>query len=297
MDIDSFAGFSRMNSAETAELRQLLENKEVVALAQKIADACFIPLESAPAPEYPEGKMLDQAWFAAAYLSSDAAVEHYKRLNIPAEVLYETMTDMPLWLRNTLRNNGYIGLAMGKSWTAALYRGKVTRHGRLECNTEHLFKHAPLQDANGNVLLETNAPVINLHIPEDGPMDMASCSESVKKMSRFFAEYFPDYNWQGLLCESWLLDTQLKSMLPSDSNIVKFQNLGVHYPLGESPGTIFRIFGSADPQKIANPTRLQSRAAEFLKQGGKFLAEGIFIPRSKLEAVDFDLEKLQIPSL
>ena len=134
MDIDSFAGFSRMNSAETAELRQLLENKEVVALAQKIADACFIPLESAPAPEYPEGKMLDQAWFAAAYLSSDAAVEHYKRLNIPAEVLYETMTDMPLWLRNTLRNNGYIGLAMGKSWTAALYRGKVTRQiGRASC--------------------------------------------------------------------------------------------------------------------------------------------------------------------
>lgn len=111
-------------------------------------------------------------------------------------------------------------------------------------------------------------------------------------MAEFFAEYRKDYQWKAVICQSWLLDTQLEGMLPESSNIIKFQKLGIHYQVDEKADTVFRIFGSQDPFTVKNPTTLQRNAAEFLRQGGVFREEGLFIPRGKLEDVKFDLNKL-----
>ena len=95
-----------------------------------------------------------------------------------------------------------------------------------------------------------------------------------------------------MICQSWLLDTQLADMLPESSNIIKFQKLGMHYPVEEAADTVFRIFGSQDPLSIEKPTLLQRKAAEFLRNNGVFREEGMVILRSKLEEVNFDLGKL-----
>ena len=292
VSIEEFARRSLLTAEEVSALQEILADSESVKMAQCIADKCFIPDEMQEAPEYPESEMLSKAWFAAVYLGAEAAEKHYEKLGIPQETLIESMSDLGIWIRNCKRNYGFYGLVQARSWQANIYRGLVTRHGRLECNTRHLYQHSELFDESGNVILKKDDPVINLHIPEDGRMDMKSCGISMQRMSNFFAEYRPDYDWKGFICESWLLDTQLKPMLPENSNIRKFMSLGYHYDLHESDGTVFRVFGSRDPQKIENPTTLQRKAAEFLKSGGKFSCGGFFIPRRNIEAVNYDLERL-----
>ena len=241
---------------------------------------------------FEESADLSQSWFAAAYLSIDYSRSKFQQLNYPEAVWLDTMSDMAIWLRHEKRNQGVYGLGkIARLWTALLYNGKIIRRGRLECNTAYYFKENNIVDSGNNLLLAQGDAVINLHIPEDGPLDIALCGRSLKLMNDFFAECRPAYNWKGAICQSWLLDKQLETMLPANSNIIKFQKLGLHYPVAEPADTVFRIFGAQDPFAVKNPTTLQRKAADFLRQGGVFREEGLFIPRSKLEELDFDLEK------
>ncbi len=292
ISVEEFARISHLNDEETAALKAILADAKIMEWARDIAEKSFITVPQQDPPVYPEGAEQAQAWFAAVYLAYDAAVEHYAKRGFPLSVLHDGMTDLPCWLRNEKRNTGVIGLGRGKTWQATIYRGNVIRFGRLECNAERYFDGDELRNKNGEVIISNGEPVINLHIPEDGPMDMESCGKSMKRMADFFAEYRPDYQWKGFLCQSWLLDRQLRKMLPESANIIKFQDLGICYEMNIPTETVFRVCGTADPQKIENPTSLQRKVAEFVKDGGIFYAEGMFIERKEIEKVNYDLEKL-----
>ena len=292
-DLENFVEISQLNPAECSALQKILAQKEIMAMAEVIAEKAFMGEKAEDVILYPESTQLSQAWFAAAFLSFEASHRHYMSLNYPEAVWRDSMTDLKVWLRNEFRNSGVIGLGkLARPWQVVLYRGSVTRHGRLECNSSFFYSHGDIVDPAGKTLLRNGDAVINLHIPEEGPMDMDSCGISLKRMAKFFAECRSDYKWQGFLCESWLLDRQLRQMLPENSNIIKFQDLGFRFMLHESDDTIFRIFGYSAPESIKNPTSLQRNAAEFLKRGGKFFEEGIFIPRALIGEFDFDLNKL-----
>ena len=280
ISIEEFSKRCQLIAEETEALRDILGNKSIMAIAEKIAENCFYPEDSKDIPEYPECDDLSRAWFAACYLAAESAEKHYIRRKYPMETLFESMTDLGIWLRNTKRNYGVIGLSANcRIWQKSIFTGAVIRLGRLECNSEHYYNKDSLRDENGNIILQSGDAVINMHIPEDGPMDIDECKKSMQRMREFFARYRPDYNWKGFLCESWLLDRQLRDMLDAESNILKFQDLGYNYDIGEYEGTIFRVFGTVPPEKVQNPNRLQRNMISFIKSGGKFRCGGLFIPR------------------
>ena len=262
-------------------------------MAQVIAAECFQGNEPKELKTFPESSELSQSWFVAAYLSIEYSYCKFQQLGYPEDVWLDTMSDMVIWLRHEQRDNKVVGLGpVARLWTAFLYNGKVIRRGRLECNTDGFFKGNDLVGADNKPLLAHGDAVINIHIPEDGALDLELCSCSLRDMAAFFAAYRKDHHWKAVICQSWLLDTQLADMLPESSNIIKFQKLGMHYPVEEAADTVFRIFGSQDPLSIEKPTLLQRKAAEFLRNNGVFREEGMVILRSKLEEVNFDLGKL-----
>lgn len=287
-----FSEYCKLSPEESEALLDILKDPELVDWAHQIADHCFIPEIAGKAPDFPEGDRLAKAWFAAACFGADAAKEHYRKKGLPESVLYETMTDITAWLRNSKRNHGVIGLSYARPWEASLWHGEVTRHGRLECNTESFYDGPVFTDEKGNVLVEKGDPVIQLHIPEDGPMDLKSCGHSMKRMADFFAAVFPDYSWKGFHCVSWLFDPQILPMFPAHSNVLKFHALGRSYPVDIATDTKFRVFGTFDPAEVKEPTTLQRNVAEFLRSGGIFKEGGWFLPRKTIEAVNYDLEAL-----
>lgn len=280
ISVEEFSKRCQLNAEETDALRSILANEKIMSMAKEIAEKCFFPAVPEKAPEFPEGDDLCKAWFAACYLAAESAEKHYLRRGYPIELLFDSMTDLGIWLRNTKRNYGVVGLRTARPWEVSVFNGSVIRFGRLQCNSEHYYsREEDLLDENGNVLLKKGDAVINMHIPEDGPMDIEECKKSMQRMREFFAKYRPDYQWKGFLCESWLLDSQLRPMLPPNSNIIKFQDLGYRYNLSESDGTVFRVFGTTPPEEVKNPTTLQRNALAFMKAGGKFRSEGLFIKR------------------
>ncbi|MBQ7396822.1 MAG: DUF5596 domain-containing protein [Lentisphaeria bacterium] len=279
ISVEEFSRRCRLTAEEADSLREILADEKIMQAAEFIAQCCFYPENREEPPKLPESIDASKAWYAACYLGAEAAERHYAKRGYPQQLLFDSMTDLGIWLRNSKRNFGVIGLGYARSWEADIWHGSVIRFGRLMCNSTHFYSHETLRDENGKILLQKGDAVINMHIPEDGPMDIGECKKSMERMREFFAEYRKGYDWKGFLCESWLLDSQLRQMLPANSNIIRFQDMGYRYDMGEYDETVFRIFGTTPPDEIKNPTTLQRKAAEFLKSGGKFREEGMFIPR------------------
>ncbi|MCI5778702.1 MAG: acyltransferase domain-containing protein [Lentisphaeria bacterium] len=282
--VAEFAAASRLEEDEIAALQAILADGKLAAAGRELAARCMVP-DPGKLPEAPEGGDFSRIRYAAAFFAAPKIPEFFAEYGFPERVMLETMTDLVVWLRNEKKHRGICGLNVRAwEWQVELYRARVTRHGRLECNSEWIYNRETLKDAAGNVLLRPGDAVINLHIPEDGPMRMEDCFASMRRMVDFFAKYRPQVDWKGFLCESWLLDRQLRAMLPGHSNIVKFQDLGPHYPVHETRDSVFRIFGTpeADPEAVPNPTSLQRNAAKFIREGGRFMEEGMFIPKSVL---------------
>lgn len=66
--------------------------------------------------------------------------------------------------------------------------------------------------------------VISMHIPSDAGFSDAAVEKSLEAARAFFARYYPETEGAPYVCHSWLLDSQLRAMLPESANIIKFQN-------------------------------------------------------------------------
>ena len=136
-------------------------------------------------------------------------------------------------------------------------------------------------------VLKPGDPVINIHIPESGPLKPQACRESLFGARDFFDRYLPDYPWKAFMCDSWLLDPQLKAILRPDSNILAFQDIGYQLPFPGEADTIFRCFGVKGARDgvgtVPLRSSLQQTFARFLKEGHRFHYGAMMLLREDLE--------------
>jgi hypothetical protein len=86
--------------------------------------------------------------------------------------------------------------------------------------------------------------VLQLHIPDGSPMAFDACGESFRQALAFFPRHFPEHRFRAFACSSWLLDAQLQDLLPSASNLVRFQREVYLLPApGDGRSTLERVFG------------------------------------------------------
>lgn len=127
---------------------------------------------------------------------------------------------------------------------------------------------------------------IDIHIPAIGPLEPSACIDSIIQTTQFMKDFFPDVNYRAFVCTSWLLDNQFKSMLPDNSNIVRFQQPGYLYPAAGKSAAIVRIFGYdaelVPVEKLPRESSLQRAACNFLHSGGVFRNGGMFFLKDDL---------------
>ncbi|MGI9604216.1 MAG: acyltransferase domain-containing protein [Acidimicrobiales bacterium] len=99
-------------------------------------------------------------------------------------------------------------------WLCHHLAGYLFRIGRLQF-------HRSFGAASHGVAADQ--PILDVHIPEDGPLPPESCDQSLAGAARFFADRFPDDGARWFACSSWLLDPVLAEILGPASNIVSFQ--------------------------------------------------------------------------
>ncbi|WP_254450621.1 acyltransferase domain-containing protein [Cohnella herbarum] len=120
------------------------------------------------------------------------------------------------------------------------------------------------------VVLRRGDPVLEVHIPEDGPMRPEQCRESFDNATRFYREQFPEKPYRAFVCTSWLLDPQLADLVPAPANITSFQKTFSLFPvLSDERETYRRVFGTddLDPVTASRDTGLRRAIVEYAEAG------------------------------
>ncbi len=145
--------------------------------------------------------------------------EEYVKKGISREILYDTLSDLAIWTEIWSRKKGelYLGELI---WLSLHLKARLFKLGRLQ----FCLGKSEFDIPHHNISKGDN--VIEVHIPSNGePLTYDACVKSFSKARAFFADYFPDFDYKCFTCHSWLLDSSLKEILKSDSNILKFQTM------------------------------------------------------------------------
>ena len=131
-----------------------------------------------------------------------------------------------------------------------------------------------------NLVLQPGDPMLEMHIPKNGPMAFDACGDSLHRGLEFFTGYFPERPYKGFCCTSWTFDTQLCDLLPASSNLVLFMREFYCYPiLTGGRQTFERVFGGRpdDVRDLPRDTSLRRLLADHLLAGGHTRSGGIFM--------------------
>lgn len=200
-----------------------------------------------------ERKENSPQWLLCFYVTmGPECFPRFQEKGVSKDIFFATLKDITIWTRTGLRRHGRYGLCQPQ-WVAKGLRMELFRLGRLQFE--------PVRQEDGT-------PVLNVHIPEDGPLKPEEVTASFQQARDFFASSPEPYS--RFVCESWLLFPALGQLLPPDSNILQFQKL---FQLREtdcrSRQAEERIFGfvSDSPADYPVHTSLQKQARAYLMTG------------------------------
>ena len=148
----------------------------------------------------------------------EALKDRYAEKGIDETILLDTLSDLGIWLDvwTELKGELYLGEL---PWLKRHFEMRLFRLGRLQFCMAESEHDCP---AYG---LKKGEPVIEVHIPADGPLTPEECEKSLALAREFFAKYYPDYDYRFFTCHSWLLDPTLCQILGDTSNIIRFQSM------------------------------------------------------------------------
>ncbi|MET0425840.1 MAG: acyltransferase domain-containing protein, partial [Actinoplanes sp.] len=202
---------------------------------------------------------VDGYFYVLVFLAALPAVRaRHAELGVPELITRATLADLGNKMAIYRRTHGVGGLDR-QSWLTRHFRGTLFRLGRLQ--------------------FDMLGPVLDIHIPEDGPLTPAACDESFAAARPFFARHF-GRTYRSAVCRSWLLDEQLAGYLSPDSNILAFQRR--FQPTGQVEDGdhdivefVFRRH-PADLSELPQRTALQRAVVSHLRGGGHWrIASGV----------------------
>lgn len=198
--------------------------------------------------------------------------EYHRSRGIPDDIAQATLADLGRNVRVHRKREGIGGL--GVAWWLMLhFRGVIYQVGRLQFERVHLSERLATTIGQTGDSVHAETPALSIHIPDfSGPMTPEACDDSIKRARGFFSRYFPEDDVRYAVCNSWLLDPQLKQYLKPESNIIRFQN---RFHITDSAwesnlGVMQFVFGST-PEQIATvprETSLQRAVVTHLENGG-----------------------------
>lgn len=145
-----------------------------------------------------------------------------------------------------------------------------------------------LQKSEWKKIISPGDNMVGLHIPGGRGMTSEVIDKAFSDSKEFLAAHFPDFDYKGFKCCSWLIDKQLVDLLGEDTNISKFCNR-FHRISVKSQGKgvfsfIYHIPESQTPsiEELPENTTLERCLKEHFLRGGVIYEVDGFIPKDKV---------------
>lgn len=228
--------------------RELLDANKAKAAAQKIDEV------------YGEEPFV--ALTIYLYAASQSWLKIYQPLKIPRTVYLATMNAFTRFIHEHFQVTGKYRFDRG-FWIWRYTSGLIFRIGELEYERTYFPKGHKELKLEGKQCL-------SLHISSDADLSRNKIRDSYESAIRFFELYFPDYHYQVMYTDTWLLSPNLTKWLKQDSKIRLF---AADYRLlsvdEQDDSGVPWIFGRVDAQVQDYPekTSLQRQAKQQLLAG------------------------------
>lgn len=207
--------------------------------------------------------------------------ELYKKENLSDDLYSDNMKDIDIWTNKYENINGTKGLYKEHfNWIDSILEMRVIKLDRLQ------FELLDKTDKNFDLIPEKhkkNSILVNVHIREDGKLTPSACEASYKTAWNYYKSKGLSFEEIIFTCYSWLLNSDLKLLLPENSNIIQFQKKYKFLSFKENEEKsqiIERVFGLGN-EKLENcsqNTILQKNLKKFWEKGYKFpMVKGYFI--------------------
>jgi hypothetical protein len=124
-----------------------------------------------------------------------------------------------------------------------------------------------------------------MHVPGEGALTLDSLHNALTQAEAFFDPYYPERPGVAYACDSWLFSPQLETMLPPESNILRWQHEGHLFPADDDEGSFLLFtFGSTtiDVATAPQDTRLRRAIIACLAGGGELRSGRYLLLRSDL---------------
>jgi hypothetical protein len=179
-----------------------------------------------PLPDWPrlpdELGPVGRYFYTWVFVAGLPAVRAYHRAHrIPDDLSWEILAVLGSQMADRRAIHGTGGLHT-QSWMTVHFRGAIYSLGRLHFERQRIWFDAPRSSDASRSAARKGDWGLGLHIPE-GRLTPESVDAALDQARGFFAEHFPDEEYQWATCVSWVLDDQLREYLRPDSNIVRFQ--------------------------------------------------------------------------
>ena len=124
-------------------------------------------------------------------------------------------------------------------------------------------------------------PCIDVHIPADLPLTPEICLASYDRAREIFRRCYPEYNFKGIICHSWMLEKRLEEIQGKKSNVTRFMDEYHGYPIKSGGNAIysfiFKLPAPIPADELPEETSLQKAVKKFLSEGNFFYEKGGFI--------------------
>lgn len=196
------------------------------------------------------------------YAASQSWLKIYQPLKIQRTVYLATMNAFTRFIHEHFQVTGKYRFDRG-FWIWRYTSGLIFRIGELEYERTYFPKGHKELKLEGKQCL-------SLHIPSDADLSRNKIRDSYESAIRFFELYFPDYHYQVMYTDTWLLSPNLTKWLKQDSKIRLF---AADYRLlsvdEQDDSGVPWIFGRVDAQVQDYPekTSLQRQAKQQLLAG------------------------------
>lgn len=268
---------------EIMRLRPRIENPELRFVVDRVLTILIDGIGDSVGPErLPELSGCDDPLARYVCVYAFAACfpltrQWHRDRDIPDEISRRTLADLGRQMTHQRRRLGRSGLTINTTWLAHHFQGRLFQLGRLQFELARLGRTTSTEIQATGTDLAPGSPTLLVHIPDYcGPMDPTSCNQSFKAARCFFGRHFPEHQPAVLTCYSWLLDPQLDSYLPEDSNILSFQRLFTinqrpTKPTATDADTFEFVFGTRDVERrdrLPRDTSLQRALIDHVDGAG-----------------------------
>ena len=129
--------------------------------------------------------------------------------------------------------------------------------------------------------------LLAFHIPSGPGYTVESTYHSLREAVSFYRRVFPDIDFKGIWCYSWLYTPQLRLLFgPAESEMVKIQRHFYQVPAWRDSGAYTRFVyktETLEPSTLPRGNRLHRRLAAIIERGGHLTSGGLMLPVSLVD--------------